>query len=71
MKRIISYQAADGKWHDLEVFDLIDPSDECGPQLVKRADTEAHMYCDDCDTHWRARIPVCPACGMLGIIGRV
>ena len=25
MTRIIKYQAMDGKWHDLEVADIIDP----------------------------------------------
>jgi len=33
MKRKIQYQAGDGKWHELDIWDIIDPSDDVYVEL--------------------------------------
>jgi hypothetical protein len=39
MYRIIEYQAGDGKWYELEVWDLIDPMN---PANNQKLDFESH-----------------------------
>jgi len=70
MERTILYQAADGKWYDLVVYDIMDPAcsaiEAVAPdllELVKEYAKHIGIIANGCDLHERSLITIAKAEG--------